>query len=33
MSLNHTGFAWAMNKKFYKKIGGLWGYKYNRICR
>jgi len=21
---NHTGYAWAMNKEFYKKIGGLW---------
>ena len=23
-SLKHAGYGWAMNKKFYEKIGGLW---------
>jgi hypothetical protein len=23
---NHTGFGWAINKKFYNKIGKLWDY-------
>jgi hypothetical protein len=23
-SLKHSGYGWAMNRKFYEKIGGLW---------